>query len=112
KGKDHITEEMEGLSFRISAKSFYQTNSDQAYVLYKVARDFAGLTGNETVYDLYTGTGTIAQFVSAKAKKVIGIEHTADAIEDAKANSQRNGITNTEFFAGDIKDTLTKEFIA
>lgn len=112
KGQDHITEEMEGLSFRISAKSFYQTNSDQAYTLYKVARKFAGLTGNETVYDLYTGTGTIAQFVSSKAKKVIGIEHTADAIEDAKANSKRNGITNTEFFAGDIKDTLTKEFIA
>jgi 23S rRNA (uracil1939-C5)-methyltransferase len=112
KGQDHITEEMEGLSFRISAKSFYQTNSEQAYELYKVARDFAQLTGNEVVYDLYTGTGTIAQFVSAKAKKVIGIEHTADAIEDAKANSKRNGITNTEFFAGDIKDTLTREFVA
>jgi len=112
KGEDHITEEMEGLTFRISAKSFYQTNSKQAYVLYKVARDFAGLTGEEIVYDLYTGTGTIAQFVSAKAKKVIGVEHTPDAIEDAKANSKRNGITNTEFFAGDIKDTLTKEFVA
>ena len=112
KGEDHITEEMEGLSFRISAKSFYQTNSKQAYTLYKVARDFACLTGKEIVYDLYTGTGTIAQFVSAKAKKVIGVEHTPDAIEDAKANSKRNGITNTEFFAGDIKDTLTKEFVA
>jgi len=111
KGVDHITEEMEGLSFRISAKSFYQTNSEQAYVLYKVARDFAGLTGQEIVYDLYTGTGTIAQFISAKAKKVIGIDHTPDAIEDAKANSKRNGITNAEFFAGDIKDTLTKEFL-
>jgi 23S rRNA (uracil1939-C5)-methyltransferase len=110
KGEDHITEEMEGLSFRISAKSFYQTNSDQAYTLYKVVRDFADLTGEEVVYDLYTGTGTIAQFISAKAKKIIGIDHTPDAIEDAKANSKRNGITNAEFFAGDIKDTLSKEF--
>jgi len=118
KGKDHITEEMNAgpdgkkLQFRISAKSFYQTNSTQAYELYKVAERFAALTGNELVYDLYTGTGTIAQFVSAKAKKVIGIEHTADAIEDAKKNSLRNGISNTEFFAGDIKDTLTREFVA
>ncbi len=119
-GKDHITEEMnpgttgkEGatLKFRISAKSFYQTNSDQAFVLYKVAREFAGLTGKELVYDLYTGTGTIAQFISANAKKVIGIEHTADAIEDAKANAIRNGISNIDFFAGDIKDTLTTSFV-
>ena len=119
-GKDHITEEMPAgendsdpamLKFRISAKSFYQTNSDQAYVLYKVTREFAALTGNELVYDLYTGTGTIAQFISKKAKKVIGIEQTPDAIEDAKANSKRNGITNTEFFAGDIKDSLTSEFV-
>ncbi|MEO8086608.1 MAG: 23S rRNA (uracil(1939)-C(5))-methyltransferase RlmD [Bacteroidota bacterium] len=110
-GKDHITEEMEGLKFRISAKSFYQTNSEQAYELYKVVREFAALTGEELVYDLYTGTGTIAQFISKKAKKVIGIEQTVDAIEDAKANAKRNGITNTEFIAGDIKDTLTKDFV-
>ncbi len=110
-GNDHITEHMEGLQFRISAKSFYQTNSLQAYELYKVTRNFAALTGSELVYDLYTGTGTIAQFVSAKAKKVIGIEHTADAIEDARNNSERNGITNTLFFAGDIKDTLTRAFV-
>lgn len=120
KGDEFITETMplsengtgdETLSFRISAKSFFQTNSEQAHELYKVTRDFAGLTGTELVYDLYTGTGTIAQFVSSKAKKVIGIEHTADAIEDAKANSLRNGIMNVEFFAGDIKDTFTKDFI-
>lgn len=110
KGRDFITEEMEGLKFRISAKSFYQTNPQQAYELYKVTREFAALTGSELVYDLYTGTGTIAQFVAAKARQVIGIEHTPDAIEDAKANSLRNGIHNTLFFAGDIKDTLTEEF--
>jgi 23S rRNA (uracil1939-C5)-methyltransferase len=117
KGSDHVTEEMETgkggqiLKFRISAKSFYQTNSAQALELYKVTRDFASLTGKELVYDLYTGTGTIAQFISSEAKKVIGIEHTADAIEDAKSNSLRNGINNAEFFAGDIKDTLTPEFV-
>ena len=116
KGKDHITEEMPGrngktLKFNISAKSFDQTNSEQAYNLYKVTRDFAALSGSELVYDLYTGTGTIAQFIAADAKKVIGIEHTADAIKDAKANSERNGISNIEFFAGDIKDMLTKEFV-
>lgn len=112
KGTHFITEEMEGLKFKISAKSFYQTNSTQAYELYKVVREFISLNGSELVYDLYTGTGTIAQFISKKAKKVIGIEQTVDSIEDAKANSKANGITNTEFFAGDIKDTFTKEFVA
>ena len=110
--QDHITEEMEGLKFRVSPKSFYQTNSEQAYVLYKVARSFAGLTGNEVVYDLYTGTGTIANFVARMAKKVIGIEYVADAIEDAKVNSALNGIGNTAFFAGDMKDVLTPAFVA
>lgn len=111
-GKDYIEEEMEGLRFRVGPKSFYQTNSRQAYELYKVARDFAQLTGNELVYDLYTGTGTIANFVSGQASKVIGIEYVPEAIEDAKINSAVNGITNTEFFAGDMKDVLTDEFIA
>jgi len=111
-GADFIEEEMEGLRFRIGPKSFYQTNSRQAYELYKVARDFAGLTGNELVYDLYTGTGTIANFVARNARKVVGIEYVADAIEDAKINSAVNGITNTEFFAGDMKDVLNAEFIA
>lgn len=111
-GKEYVEEEMEGLRFRIGPKSFYQTNSRQAYELYKVARDFAGLTGEEFVYDLYTGTGTIANFVAGKARKVIGIEYVADAIEDAKINSRVNGIENTEFFAGDMKDVLTDEFIA
>ena len=111
KGNDHIFEEMEGLKFKIGAKSFYQTNSEQAYELYKVTRDFAGLTGNELVYDLYTGTGTIANFVSKKASKVIGIEYVPEAIEDAKVNSQINGIENTLFYAGDMKDILTQEFI-
>lgn len=111
KGKDHIFEEMEGLRFKIGPKSFYQTNSEQAYVLYKVTRDFAGLTGDELVYDLYTGTGTIANFVSKKARQVIGIEYVPEAIEDAKVNSQINGIENTLFFAGDMKDILTQEFI-
>lgn len=110
-GADYIEEEMEGLKFRIGPKSFYQTNSRQAYELYKVARDFAGLTGNELVYDLYTGTGTIANFVARDARKVIGIEYVADAIEDAKINSAVNGIANTEFFAGDMKDVLNAEFI-
>lgn len=112
KGKDHITEEMEGLKFRVGPKSFYQTNSRQAHTLYKVARDFARLGGDELVYDLYTGTGTIANFVSRHARKVIGIEYVADAIADAKVNSDLNGIGNTEFFAGDMKDVLTDEFIA
>ena len=111
KGKDHIFEEMEGLRFKVGPKSFYQTNSEQAYNLYKVARDFAGLTGNELVYDLYTGTGTIANFVSRQAKKVIGIEYVPEAIEDAKVNSELNGIKNTLFYAGDMKDILTEDFI-
>ena len=112
KGDDAIYETMEGLSFKIGPKSFYQTNSLQAYKLYSAARDFAALTGNEVVYDLYTGTGTIAQFVSAKAAKVIGIEYVPEAIEDAWDNARRNGITNCEFFAGDMKDILTNDFIA
>jgi 23S rRNA (uracil1939-C5)-methyltransferase len=111
-GKDYIEEEMEGLRFRVGPKSFYQTNSRQAYELYKVARNFADLTGNELVYDLYTGTGTIANFVSRKAAKVIGIEYVEDAIADAKINSAVNGIDNTLFYAGDMKDVLTDEFIA
>ena len=111
KGNDHIFEEMEGLRFKVGPKSFYQTNSEQAYNLYKVARDFAGLTGDELVYDLYTGTGTIANFVSRKARKVVGIEYVPEAIEDAKVNSQINGITNTLFYAGDMKDMLTQEII-
>ena len=111
KGNDHIFEEMEGLRFKVGPKSFYQTNSEQAYNLYKVARDFAGLTGDELVYDLYTGTGTIANFVSRKARKVVGIEYVPEAIEDAKVNSQINGITNTLFYAGDMKDMLTQDFI-
>lgn len=111
KGNDHIYEDMEGLKFKIGPKSFYQTNSEQAYNLYKVTRDFAGLTGNELVYDLYTGTGTIANFVAKQAKKVVGIEYVADAIEDAKVNSATNKIENTLFYAGDMKDILTQEFI-
>ena len=111
KGNDHIFLEMEGLKFKVGPKSFYQTNTDQAYELYKVARDFAGLTGNELVYDFYTGTGTIANFVSRKAKQVIGIEYVPEAIEDARVNSEINGITNTLFFAGDMKDILNKDFI-
>ena len=111
KGRDHIFEEMEGLKFKINAKSFYQTNSDQAYELYKIARDFADLSGDELVYDLYTGTGTIAQFVAAKAKKVIGVEAVPEAIEDAKENARLNNITNTEFYAGDMKKVFTSGFI-
>ncbi|MFW2375580.1 MAG: 23S rRNA (uracil(1939)-C(5))-methyltransferase RlmD, partial [Cellulophaga baltica] len=110
-GRDHIFEEMEGLKFKINAKSFYQTNSDQAFELYKITRDFAGLTGNELVYDLYTGTGTIAQFVAKKAKKVVGIEAVPEAIEDAKANAVYNEIENTSFFAGDMKNIFNEEFI-
>ena len=111
KGSETIRETMEGLTFRIGPKSFYQTNSGQALKLYSVARDFAELTGNEVVYDLYTGTGTIAQFVSGKAAKVIGIEYVPEAIEDAKSNAAFNGITNCEFFAGDMKDVLVPYFI-
>lgn len=112
KGRDHIFEQMEELKFKIGAKSFYQTNSVQAYELYKVTREFAGLSGDEIVYDLYTGTGTIANFVAHKAKQVIGVEYIPEAIEDAKVNSQINGITNTSFYAGDMKDVLNDEFIA
>ncbi|WP_304216076.1 23S rRNA (uracil(1939)-C(5))-methyltransferase RlmD [Phocaeicola plebeius] len=112
KGNDHIFEEMEGLRFKVGPKSFYQTNSEQAYNLYKVAREFAGLTGNELVYDLYTGTGTIANFVARQARKVVGIEYVPEAIKDAKVNSALNGIDNTLFYAGDMKDILTNDFIA
>jgi 23S rRNA (uracil1939-C5)-methyltransferase len=111
KGNGFIYEQMEGLRFKIGPKSFYQTNSEQANNLYKVTRDFAGLTGNETVYDLYTGTGTIALFVARGAKKVVGIEYVADAIEDAKANAALNNIGHTVFYAGDMKDVLTHEFV-
>ena len=111
KGNDHIFEEMESLKFKINAKSFYQTNSEQAYELYKVTRDFAGLTGNELVYDLYTGTGTIAQFVSKKAKKVVGIESVPDAISAAKENAKLNHITNVDFFVGDMKTVFNNTFI-
>lgn len=111
KGRDFILEEMEGLKFSINAKSFYQTNSEQAYELYKITRDFAGLTGNELVYDLYTGTGTIAQFVSKGAKKVIGVESVPEAIIDAKANAERNSITNCEFYVGDMKVVFNQDFI-
>ena len=111
KGNDHIFETMEGLRFKVGPKSFYQTNTEQAYHLYTVARNFAQLTGSETVYDLYTGTGTIANFVARKASKVIGIEYVPEAIEDAKVNSEINGIDNTIFYAGDMKDILNDEFI-
>ena len=112
KGNDHIFELMEDLKFKVGPKSFYQTNTEQAYHLYCVAREFANLTGNELVYDLYTGTGTIANFVAHKAKKVIGIEYVPEAIEDAKVNSKVNNIENTLFYAGDMKDILTNDFIA
>lgn len=112
KGNDHIYELMEDLKFKVGPKSFYQTNTEQAYHLYSVARELAGLTGNELVYDLYTGTGTIANFVSKKARQVIGIEYVPEAIEDAKVNSEINGIGNTLFYAGDMKDILTDDFIA
>jgi 23S rRNA (uracil1939-C5)-methyltransferase len=111
-GLPYIEEEMEGLRFRIGPKSFYQTNSLQAYELYKVAREFAGLQGDEVVYDLYTGTGTIANFVAKNARQVIGIEYVEAAIEDAKLNAAVNGLDNTLFYAGDMKDMLTPEFIA
>jgi len=110
-GKDHIIEAMEDLKFRVGPKSFYQTNSEQALGLYRVATDFAQLTGNELVYDLYTGTGTIANFVARKAKRVIGIEYVPEAIDDARVNSALNGITNTVFFAGDIKNVLSEKFM-
>ncbi len=110
-GNDYIIEEMEGLKFIVGPKSFYQTNSEQAYELYKIARSFAGLTGQEVVYDLYTGTGTIANFVARNAQKVIGVEYVPEAIEDAKKNAAFNGLTNTMFVAGDMKDVFTAEFI-
>lgn len=111
-GRDHIYEEMEGLKFKIDPKSFYQTNSEQAYELYKITREFAGLKAEDNVYDLYTGTGTIANFIAKQAKSVIGIEYVPEAIKDAKLNSEENGISNTKFFAGDMKDILTDEFVA
>lgn len=111
-GADHIMEEMEGLQFKVGPKSFYQTNTEQAYELYKVARDFAELTGEELVFDLYTGTGTIANFVAKQAKQVIGIEYVPEAIEDAKVNAKINLLNNTLFFAGDMKDILNEDFIA
>lgn len=110
-GRDHIFEEMEGLKFKIGPKSFYQTNSEQAYHLYEIARDFAQLSGEELVYDLYTGTGTIANFIARNAKSVVGVEYVEEAIEDAKVNSELNGINNTLFFAGDMKDVLNEDFI-
>jgi 23S rRNA (uracil1939-C5)-methyltransferase len=110
-GKDHLTEEMEGLRFKIGPKSFYQTNSEQAYQLYNIVREFAGLTGNEIVYDLYTGAGTIANFVARLARKVVGIEYVAGAIEDACLNAAHNQLHNTSFFAGDMKNILTPSFI-
>ncbi len=111
-GRDHIFEEMEGLKFKINAKSFYQTNSEQAFELYKITRDFAGLSGNELVYDLYTGTGTIAQFVAKNARKVIGVESVPDAIEAAKANAELNNIENVEFYVGDMKKVFNEAFIS
>lgn len=110
-GREFIYEEMEGLKFRIGPKSFYQTNSLQAYELYKITRDFADLKGDELVYDLYTGTGTIANFIAKKAKKVVGVEYVPTAIEDAKVNSKINGIENTVFYAGDMKDVLNADFV-
>ncbi|BCI62651.1 23S rRNA (uracil(1939)-C(5))-methyltransferase RlmD [Coprobacter secundus] len=111
RGRDYIIESMEDLQFKIGPKSFYQTNSEQAYELYKIVRDFAGLNGTELVYDLYTGTGTIANFIASQAHKVIGIEYVPEAIEDAKVNSALNGIENILFYAGDMKDILTQDFI-
>jgi 23S rRNA (uracil1939-C5)-methyltransferase len=111
-GKDHIIEEMEGLKFKVGPKSFYQTNSEQAYELYKVTRDFADLKPTDVLYDLYTGTGTIANFCARRAAKVVGVEYVPEAIEDAKINSAINGIENTVFYAGDMKDVMSDEFIA
>ncbi len=110
-GRDHIFEEMEGLTFKINAKSFYQTNSKQAYELYKITREFAGLTGNELVYDLYTGTGTIAQFVARDARKVVGVESVPDAIDAAKKNALVNNIDNVEFYVGDMRKVFNQDFI-
>ena len=110
-GTDFIYETMENLRFKVGPKSFYQTNTEQAYELYKVARHFAGLTGSELVYDLYTGTGTIANFVAHQARQVIGIEYVPEAIEDAKENARINGLDNTLFYAGDMKDILNRDFI-
>jgi len=112
KGRDYIYEEMEGLKFKVGPKSFYQTNSRQAYELYKVTREFANLKGDELVYDLYTGAGTIANFVAKSAREVVGVEYVPSAIEDAKINSEINGVYNTKFYAGDMKDVLTADFVA
>ena len=112
RGRGYIEEDMEGLRFRIGPKSFYQTNSRQAYRLYSVAREFAGLKGDELVYDLYTGTGTIALFLARSCRHVVGIEYVPEAIEDAKINAEANGLGNTEFYAGDMKDVLNAEFIS
>ena len=112
KGRDFIYEEMEGLKFKVGPKSFYQTNSHQAYELYKITREFAELKGDELVYDLYTGAGTIANFVARSAREVVGVEYVPSAIEDAKYNSQINGVNNTKFYAGDMKNVLTAEFVA
>ena len=111
RGKDHIMEQMEGLRFKVGPKSFYQTNSGQAYELYKVARDFADLKPGETLYDLYTGTGTIANFCASRCAKVVGVEYVPEAIEDARINSQINGIANTLFYAGDMKQVLDDAFV-
>jgi 23S rRNA (uracil1939-C5)-methyltransferase len=111
KGSDHLLEEMDGLKFRVGPKSFYQTNTKQALVLYRFAKEFAGLTGNEIVYDLYTGTGTIANYIAEAARKVIGIEYVEEAISDARINSEINGIDNTSFFSGDMKDVLSEQFL-
>jgi len=111
-GRDHIFEEMDGIRFKIGVKSFYQTNSEQAFELYKITRDFAEFKGDELVYDLYTGAGTIANFVAKNVKQVVGVEYVPTAIEDAKFNSELNGIDNTIFYAGDMKDILTADFIA
>jgi len=111
KGADHLVEDMDGLKFRIGPKSFYQTNTKQALELYRVAKNFAGLSGREIVYDLYTGTGTIANYVAGSASKVVGIEYVEDAVKDARINSEINNITNTSFFAGDMKDVLSEQFL-
>lgn len=112
RGDGYLVEKIDGLKFRIGPKSFYQTNTEQALILYRTARDFAGLSGNEIVYDLYTGTGTIANYVASKSAKVIGIEYIEDAVKDACINSEMNNIRNTRFFAGDMKKILTEQFIS
>jgi 23S rRNA (uracil1939-C5)-methyltransferase len=111
-GEDHMLESMENLKFKVGAKSFYQTNAKQAYELYKITRDFANLSSDDVVYDLYTGTGTIALFVAKQAKKVIGVEYVEAAIDDAKINAKFNNIDNTDFYAGDMKDVLNDDFIS